>query len=121
MKKIVIYLCLSAVILACLCGCGTSGREYKDDIEYKLIENDGVLIIKEWTFMLGSGAEIYYKNGGKTTLLGNTTGADNGFCPFAEGMYEITESGNTVCVSWCFKPSDNDKSHWRTKTFELTA
>ena len=119
MKKTILFICLSAVILACLCGCGASGREYKDDIEYNLTENDGALIIKEWTFLQGSGAEIYYKIGDTMTLLGNTTGADNGFCPFSEGMYEIKEDGNAVSVSWCFKPSDNDKSHWSTKTFEL--
>ncbi len=119
MKRIIVFICLSAVVLSCLCGCGTSGREYKDDIEYNLTENDGALIIKEWTFLQGSGAEIYYKIGDTMTLLGNTTGADNGFCPFAEGSYEIKEYGDSVCVSWCFRASDNDRSHWKSKTFEF--
>ena len=119
MKKTVIYICLLTMIIACFCGCGKSGKEYKEDIIYQLQNREGALIIKEWTYLLGSGAEIYYNNGKTSVLLGETTGGDNGFCPFAEGSYEIKEYGDSVCVSWCFRASDNDRSHWKSKTFEF--
>ena len=117
MKKLIFVLCFCLF----LCGCGTSGREYKDDITFKLNDQDDVLIIKEWTYLLGSGADIYYKHGDDSPVfLGKTSGGDNGFCPFSEGLYEITQDKETVVISWCFKPSDNDRSHWQSKTFDLS-
>lgn len=116
MKKLIFVLCFCLL----LCGCKTSVREYKEDITFQLQDKDDVLIIKEWTYLLGSGADIYYKHGDDAPVfLGKTSGADNGFCPFSEGLYEITEDGDTVIMSWCFKPSDNDRSHWHSESFKL--
>ena len=103
-----------------MCGCGTSGREYKDDIVLQLQDKDDVLIIKEWTYLLGSGADIYYKHGDDAPVfLGKTSGGDNGFCPFSEGMYEISQDDDTVRISWCFKPSDSDRANRRSEYFKL--
>lgn len=116
MRKLIFVLCFCLL----LCGCAASGREYKDDITFQLHNKDDVLIIKEWTYLLGSGAEIYCKHKDDAPVfLGKISGADNGFCPFSEGLYEITEDGDSVCVSWCFRASDNDRSHWKSKTFEF--
>jgi len=111
-----VIMCFSLLIFV---GCGLE-REYYDDILFPLQDTSEKLIIKEWSFLLGSGGEVYYqKNDHKPILLGNTTGGDDGFCPFRKGLYEITQDGRTLTVKWCFNPSDNDKSHWRSETFEL--
>ena len=38
----------------------------------------------------------------------------------AEGLYEITHDGDTLTARWCFQPSDKDKIHWHSKTFDLS-
>lgn len=94
-------------------------REYNEDIVLPLQDPSEKIIIKEWSFLMGSGAEIYYqKDCGNLILLGKTTGGDDGFCPFNEGLYEILEEDRAVTVKWCFRPSDN-KADWPSKTFRL--
>ena len=120
MNKIIVYIFLLITVLTCFCACGRSGREYKGYITFQLQDTDDVLIIKEWTYLLSSGADIYYKHGDDAPVfLGKTSGGDNGFCPFSEGMYEITEDGDAVKISWCFKPSDSDRANWRSEYFQL--
>ncbi len=119
MKKTAAFLCAVILGLACLCGCSAFEREYHDDLVYELEDGESV-IIKEWSFLLGSGAEIYFQKGDEEpVLLGKTTGGDDGFCSFKEGLYEITQDGNTISVSWCFNPSNNDPSQWRSESFDL--
>lgn len=118
-NKVMALLCALLLITACACACGTSEREYNEDIVYELDDGSSI-IIKEWSYLLGSGAEIYFKKGNeKPVLIGNTTGGDDGFRPFEAGLFEITQDENALHISWCFAPSDNDKSKWRSKTFEL--
>lgn len=120
MNRAIITLLSLLLVLVCFFGCETLEREYNDDIVYELENGSDVIIIKEWSFLLGSGAEIYYKAGDeKPVLLGQTTGGDDGFCPFEAGSYEIKQDGNSIYVSWCFNPSDNDRSHWRSENFDL--
>lgn len=114
--KWMIWVLLLSVILTLFTGCNTSGREYLEDLIVEL-GADEKLIIKEWSFLLGSGAEIYYQQENqKPVLLGQTDGGDDGACPFSLGQYEITRDGNTVTVKWHF-----DADVWRSKTFELPA
>lgn len=106
-------------ILLSFGGCA-SEREYYDDIHITLQDSSERITIKEWSYLLGSGAEVYYqKNDAEPVLLGKTTGGDDGFCPFKEGLYELSQDGNTVTVKWCFNPSNKDKSSWKHETFEL--
>ena len=118
MKKALIVLgCL--VVLLAFGGCD-SEREYYDDIHITLQDSSERIIIRECFFLLGSGAEVYFqKNGTDPVLLGKTTGGDDGFCPFKEGLYEVSQDGNSVTVKWCFNSSNKDKTNWRSKTFEL--
>lgn len=120
MNKVMIALLCLSLTFACFCGCETFEREYNDDIVYELQNGSDVIIIKEWSFLLGSGAEIYFKKGDeKPVLLGQTSGGDDGFCPFEAGLYEIRQDGNSICVSWCIDSSDNDRSHWHSENFDL--
>lgn len=119
MKRLIL-LCLVMTAVLCLVGCGDSGREYHPDVTVALQDPSEKLIIKEWCFLSGSGADIYYqKDDSPPVLLGKTTGADDGFCPFKQGLFEVEQNRSAVTVKWCFDPSDNNKDNWRTKVFEL--
>lgn len=110
-RTIAVFLCALLIFFA---GCGASEREYKDDL-IVLLEGDERLIIREWSFLLGSGAEVYYQRGDQDpVLLGQTGGGDDGACPFSMGQYEIVREGDTVLIKWLFRDGI-----WRSKTFEL--
>ena len=118
LRSLFLVLCCVVVLLA-FCGCN-SEREYYDDIYITLQDASEKLIIKEWSFLLGSGIEVYYqRSNDDPILLGKSTGGDDGFCPFKEGLYEITQDDRSVTVKWCFNPADKDMSNWQSETFEL--
>lgn len=106
------------IILFIFVGCDFK-REYYDDIHIQLETHQAEIIIKEWSFLLGSGAEVYYKDDDKEILLGKLLGGDDGFCPFKEGLYQLTQDDGTVTIKWCFNPSDKDQTNWRSETFDL--
>jgi len=89
-------------------------REYLSDISVPLADSNGEIIIKEWRFLLGSGAEIYYRCDGKMKLLGETTGGDDGYCPFAHGEYTVSLEEEALLVRWHFRDGI-----WREKRFSL--
>ena len=89
-------------------------REYMPEIVVPLEDSSGEIVIKEWRFLLGSGAEIYYKEGRKLALLGTTTGGDDGYCPFMAGEYTLSVEENMLRVRW---HAVDDV--WREKTFPL--
>ena len=115
-KRILFGLAALCLLLCVLGGCGVSGREYNDDIIVELTDREGTLVIREWSFLLGSGAEVYYDYGWRSPiLLGQTSGADDGYCPFEEGAYRITRDGEAVTLSW----RATDAGTWRSATFDL--
>lgn len=116
MKKILIAV-VGCLLLSLILGGCDSGREYLEDIRIPLEMQQGEIIIREWTFLLGSGAEIYYKNGGKNILLGQLQGGDDGYCPFKEGLYEVTVDDGKLTIEWC--TYDRAREHWSKETFEL--
>ena len=118
-RKALIAILSCLIILLIFGGC-SSEREYYDDIYITLQDPSEKIIIKEWSYLQGSGIEVYYQKGdAEPILLGKTLGGDDGFCPFKEGLYELTQDGNSVIIKWCFRPSENDKDDWKSKTFEL--
>ena len=91
-------------------------RNYRDDIVVELENTDLTLVIKEWYWGLGSGATIYYidERGREKELTNKVGGGDDGFCPFANGEYEIIENGDgTITVKWY------NGAVWREKIVEL--
>lgn len=114
-KCVLIGVALCAM-LSLLCSCSLSEREYKEDIVVELPDRDGVVIIREWSYLLGSGAQVRYKYGWRPPiLLGQTSGSDNGYCPFEAGEYRITQKGNALELSWRF----NGTGRWRSQSFSL--
>lgn len=83
----------------------------------ELTQNDGVVVIKEWAFLTGSGAEIYYETDGDLVLLGSTIGND-GYLAFEDGKYTVTEGNGEVTLSW-FYSKVSGKEEWKSETFKL--
>ena len=102
-------------ILVLFSGCSMSSREYNEDIVVELADREGTLIIREWSFLMGSGAEVYYDYGWRSIRLGQTSGADDGYCPFEAGQYRVTQTEDTVKLSW----KATDAGAWRSQTFDL--
>lgn len=120
-KRLVPILTITAMLF-CFGGCDNEflSRDYLEDICVPLENRSGELIIREWTYLLGSGVELYYRKDGKMTPIGQTGGGDDGFCPFAAGMYEIDIQGDVLTVKWAFQPyQKNLKDEWRVAEFTL--
>ena len=113
-KRMILLGVLACVIIGMFCGCSSS-REYKDDIVVELTDREGTLVIREWSFLQGSGAEVYYDYGWRSIRLGQTSGADDGYCPFEAGQYRVVQKDDAVELSWRF----NGAGVWRSKSFDL--
>jgi len=112
---------LLTVVLAVIVGCGVlwcflnaaaPDREYLSDVAVPLADGSGEIVIREWRFLLGSGAEIYYIQNGKLTLLGTTTGGDDGYCPFADGKYTLAVQADTLLIRWYFGNDIWEEAHF---------
>ena len=115
MKKILLITsCLIILFVFCSCSLFLE-RDYNEDIIIPLESNSGEIIIREWSFLQGSCAEIYYKNGRKETMLGQLQGGDDGYCPFKYGEYSVTIKENQLTIKWYAMPN------WLEKTFDLPA
>lgn len=116
-RKVSIILVSCLILSLIFAGCA-SQREYHEDIHIPLETRQAEIIIKEWSYLLGSGAEVYYKDDNKEILLGNLLGGDDGFCPFKKGLYSVAVDGNELTIQWCRFPN-GEKETWEEKTFEL--
>lgn len=117
-KRNALIAVVSCLIIFIIFGGCASEREYYDDIHVQLETHQAEIIIKEWSYLLGSGAEVYYKQDDKEILLGNLLGGDDGFCPFKEGLYCVDVDGNNLTIEWCRFPN-NKENAWEKKVFEL--
>ena len=124
-KRVIIIIAVILVLVPALLLAGyvlalklafSSAREYMDDIYATVPGLDGMILIKEWCFLLGSGEEIYLvdANGKNPVLLGTCTGGDDGACPFTSGAYSLSYDDGILTVSWHFSGDV-----WRTETFEV--
>lgn len=116
-KKIIVCLLLAALML--LPGCG-DGKEYLGDITVPLEDTASQIVIKEWRWLMGSGAEIYVQQDGKLTRLGITAGGDDGYCPFASGTYTLKVEDDELVIRWAFRGSEPEEK-WRESRFPLPA
>lgn len=107
-----------SVLLIVLAGCNYDEREFLADISVPFEDTSAEIVIKEWRWLSGSGAEIYYQKDGKLILLGKTTGGDDGYCPFEAGKFTLNVEGSELVVRWSFRGSDPEDL-WREKRFVL--
>lgn len=117
----IVLLTVAALLLLASYACSDNSfsREYLDDLYIDIPDTKSQLLIKEWRFLLGSGAEVYYipSAGAKAQLLGKTTGGDDGYCPFHDGKYSISYSEGVVTLSWAFQGSED--AYNRSESFPL--
>lgn len=116
-RSICVVVCCIMILLT-FSGC--SLRAYRPDICIPLEGQVGEIVIREWSFLLGSGAEIYYRVGFVELELGQLPGGDDGYCPFEAGRYAVYMDGNQVTIKWDhFTSYSDDEKFWDTKTFEI--
>lgn len=115
---ILIVLFVLVAIIAVVGICNRDQREFLSEITVPLEGASAQIVIKEWRWLSGSGAEIYYQKDGKQTLIGKTTGGDDGFCPFAAGKYTIKAEENELVIRWAFRGS-TPEDKWRENRFPL--
>ena len=109
-------LCVFCLLSACCSGCRLF---YETKITIEIPDSEDVIIIKEWAFLLGSGAEIYYKKPYRfATEIGTTSGADNGYCPFKNGEYSYAIHEDSIYIRWRTSWRQNTQN-WKSKTFEF--
>ena len=118
LKRNALIAVMSCLLILFIFGGCTSEREYNDDIRIQLETQPAEIIIREWSYLLGSGAEVYYKDDDKEILLGDLLGGDDGFCPFKEGLYSVTVADGNVTIEWCRFPN-NKELPWDKSSFEL--
>ncbi len=106
------------LVLALFPGCNSDAREFLPDITIPLESHSAEIVIKEWRWLMGSGAYIYYQQNGNQTLLGRTSGGDDGFCPFSFGEYSLAIDGSELIVRWAFRGGSSEDS-WREDRFLL--
>lgn len=122
LKKVIVI--VAAIILlivaaAAVIDANAPKKDYYDDIRIPAEEYGGEIVIKEWSYLLGSGADVYFKrDGGKEVLLGKLSGGDNGYCPFRDGKYTANIDNGVLTLEWC-KFSDNKDKPWEKTSFEL--
>ncbi|MBO5402259.1 MAG: hypothetical protein J6A85_03695 [Clostridia bacterium] len=125
-KRIVLWSVLGVVATAivvvityfiCLLIAFSNSRDYRPDIVIENPNGEGTLIIEEWLWGFGAGAEIYYKEDGflkQKKKIGGTS-ADETCTPFSDGRYTVTWGEDTVTLEY-----DNGLAkEWVSKTFEL--
>lgn len=108
-KIFILTIILVACILLPSCFNPVGEREYFDDLYINIPDTDYQILIKEWGYLLGSGAEVYFVENTniKPVHLGNISGGDDGYCPFKNGKYDIIYNEGVITLSWSFDGSDN--------------
>ena len=118
----VIVLVLAGSILFFYYGFVTNpllSRDYEDeDVVVPLQDPEEKLIIKEWTYSVGSGAEIYYQRGEEKPVMIGQASSDLD-TPFKDGAFEIIQNGRSIEIRFRFRASEPDRSQWRSITLEL--
>ena len=118
-----IILILVIILITCVllqsCSKSLDEREFLDDLYINIPDTEYQLLIKEWRYLLGSGAEVYFVEDSDTKKvhLGNISGGDDGYCPFENGKYDITYNEGVVTLSWSFDGSDN---YAKSESFTLS-
>ena len=117
-KRLTFLLVLPLLFGLVSCQNPLGDREYCEDLYISIPGSESQILIKEWQYLLGSGAEVYFvqSSDAKPQLLGRLSGGDDGYCPFKNGKYRVRFSDGTVTFSWSFDGSD---TYSRSESFVL--
>ncbi len=112
MKKFLLLL----IIFLLLTSCSTSSepeKYYEPDLKIEIPNSEDFIVIKEWSFLLGGGSDIFFESkDGTQTQIGSTT-TDDGYKPFKAGKYETTWGDNSVTFKYDF----GSGNYWKSVTF----
>ncbi len=95
-------------------------RDYRDELYIDIPNTEYQLLVKEWSFLTGSGQEVYFVEGSwwkRPKLLGQFVGEGNGYYPFESGDYTIDYENGVLYLSW--KRNSNEEGYSQTKSFKL--
>ncbi len=102
------------------------GIYYEDDLIIQSPNEDGFLIIREFSALGGSGSIVYYVKGKKDWWFNKTkigfTGADDYRLPFSDGQYIIDWHDGSVEIRYYsgVEVEDyDDPDTWCVQRFEL--
>ena len=117
-NKCLVCLLIFSLLILSSCSNPLGSREYYEDLYVDVPDTSYQLVIKEWNYLLGSGADVYFVDPTNQDLLflGNLSGGDDGYCPFKDGKYSIEYMYGYVKISWSFTGSD---TYSRSERFEL--
>ncbi len=119
---IVIFIIIAVILVALWFYVMTSEwRDFKDDLITAIPDSEDCIVVREWSFLLGSGAEIYYRySNGKEVRIGNAGGGDDGYLPFARETYKVQFQSDSVTFDWCWQYyRENDSKYWKSTTLQF--
>ena len=117
-RILTVFLLLLLALALVSCQNPMGDREYMEDLYIEIPDSANKLLIREWTYLLGSGAEVYWVSPDEKDplLLGMLSGGDDGYCPFQNGKYNVSFAEDRVTFSWSFDGSD---TYSKTEGFTL--
>jgi ABC-type amino acid transport substrate-binding protein len=84
-----------------LLGAALRGAASYTTVEGPTIRKD--LVVREWSFLLAGGAQLFERDGTVLTLIA-TMGIDDGALPFRQGNYTAVEVDGVITLEWEFAP-----------------
>ena len=91
---------------------------YQDDICIDLPDSETKIVIKEWSRLRHTGADVYFVQNENEQFLG-TIYREGDWFPFANNQYEIAKiESECFTIRWA-KSQNDSKVEWLEKTFEV--
>ena len=93
-------------------------KTYQDDICIDLPDSETKIVIKEWSRLRHTGADVYFVQNENEQFLG-TIYREGDWFPFADKQYEIVKiESECFTIRWAKSPNDS-KVDWLEKNFEI--
>lgn len=91
---------------------------YQDDICIDLPDSETKIVIKEWSRLQHTGADVYFVQNENEQYL-EMIYREGNWLPFANGKYEIVKiDSEYFSIRWA-KLQNDSKAEWIEKTFEI--
>lgn len=93
-------------------------RTYRDDICVDLPDGETKIVIKEWSQLQHTGADLYFVQNGNEQYL-DAVYREGAWLPFANDKYEIVQNESEYfTIRWAKSQSDSEAT-WLEKTFKI--
>ena len=110
---------LLALVLLAFGAARADWREWQEDLYLDIPQRQAQLIVREWGFLLGSGAELYYQEEGRprVRLDGNLPGGDDGYQPFSRGEYQVEFTPDGCVLRWFVGITTGTDEGWMERAY----